>query len=253
MNFDREQLYSIHFWIFLLLLIIAVPSAVFALYQFLLVENLRQSLQNHSIVALISINLAYQLTEISCLIYYFRYFKTFSATPAFHLVWGYIDWAVFTLQYILYAWITIERHILIFHSQLFSTCRKRLFFHYLPPILLTIYSLLYYTIIFFGTTCENDFENILTPSLFPCVLENKALMLYETMAHLVMPTFIVVISSIFLMIRIFWQKYRMKHQFQWHGYRVMAIQVLSVSFLFLIFPFPYIVIILLQLVGFSSD
>jgi uncharacterized membrane protein YozB (DUF420 family) len=77
--------------------------------------------------------------------------------------------------------------------------------------------------------------------------------MYEITAHLVMPTFIIVISSIFLMIRIFWKKYRMKHRFQWHRYRVMAMQVLSVSFLFLIFPFPNTVIIFLQLFGFSSD
>ncbi|CAF2000943.1 unnamed protein product [Rotaria magnacalcarata] len=55
------------------------------------------------------------------------------------------------------------------------------------------------------------------------------------------------------MIRIFWQKYRMKHQFQWHQYRVMPIQVVLISFLFLIFPFSDMVITFLQLFGFSDD
>ncbi|CAF4904509.1 unnamed protein product [Rotaria socialis] len=250
---NLEHFYLIQFWIFLLLIIPAMISLCFGLYNFFRDKNLRQSLHNHIIIVVLIINAFYQLTDMIYFIHYFRCFETFSATPAFHLIFGYIDWAVFTLQYILYAWITAERHILIFHNQLLSTSRNRLLFHYIPPILLTIYCLLYYAIIFFASKCTYNFENMLAPNYMPCAFANNALKTYEIIAHTILPTFIIVFSSIALLLRVFWQKYRMKQQFQWRRYRIMTMQVLPISCVFLIFPFPYVIVVLLQLCGLSAS
>ncbi|CAF2941198.1 unnamed protein product [Rotaria sp. Silwood2] len=152
----------------------------------------------------------------------------------------------------LYAWATIERHILIFHNGLMSTRTKVIFVHYLPPIIIIVYCLVYYTTIFFVVECENNFDSTVIPSFYPCASENNALYLYETTVNAVTFTFIVVISSVFFLIRVLWQKYRMHQQFQWRRYRFMIIHILSISSIYLLFLFPYMIVTILNLCGLSS-
>ena len=125
---DRQRFYAIQFWVFLLLIIPSLIVSLFGLYHFFRDRTLRQPLHNHVIIYLFVINLFYELTNVSWYIHYFRCFLVFSSSPAFRLVWGYIDWSIYTLQIILYAWITIERHILIFHDRLVGTRTKRFLF-----------------------------------------------------------------------------------------------------------------------------
>ena len=160
---DTQRFYFIQFWIFLLLDIPSIIVSLVALYYLLLDRHLRQALHNHIIIVLLAINLFYQFTDMTCFIHYFRTFLSFSPPPTFRLIWGYIDWTFYALQVILYAWITIERHILIFHDHLVSTRKKRIFVHYLPPVIISIYLLLYYTTVFFGAQCENDFDEYKFP------------------------------------------------------------------------------------------
>jgi len=190
---------------------------------------------------------------MSLFIHYFRCFQSFSPTSTFRLIWGYLDWAFYALQLILYDWITIEKHILIFHDHLLSTARKRIFVHYLPPIIITIYCLLYYAIVFFASQCENNFDNLTIPSCFPCTYENNVLNMYETIGHSILPILIIVISSAILLFRVLWQKYHAHRQIHWRRYRKMTIQVLSISSLYLIFPFPYYLITILHLCGMPAD
>jgi hypothetical protein len=172
-DIDTQRFYSIQFWIFLFLIIPSIICSLFSLYHFLRDRILRQALNNHIIIVLLLINLFYEYTDMSLFIHYFRCFQSFSPTSTFRLIWGYIDWAFYALQLILYDWITIEKHILIFHDHLLSTARKRIFVYYLPPIIITIYCLLYYAMVFFASQCENNFDNLTIPSCFPCAYENN--------------------------------------------------------------------------------
>jgi hypothetical protein len=78
-------------------------------------------------------------------------------TPSFALIWTYIDYGFSNIQLILFAWTTIERHILIFYSKCVLTKTKRSFVHYLPIMSILIYSLGYYLNIFFARTSMNTF------------------------------------------------------------------------------------------------
>ncbi|CAF1540116.1 unnamed protein product [Adineta steineri] len=250
---DTRQFYLIQFWVFLLLIIPSISASLFALYHFLHDKNLRKPFHNYVIIILLIINLFYECTDICIYIHYFRCFESFSSTLSFRLFWGYIDWGVYALELILYAWTTIERHILIFHDQLITTRNKRFFIHYFPPIIIFIYCLLYYTIIFFASQCKDDIDDITGPSLFHCAYENNTLYMYEIIVNAILPTFIVVGSSIVLLLRVVWQKYHTHRQMHWRQYRKMTFQVLIISCLYLILPFPSMFIIFLQLCGVSND
>ena len=251
-DIDTQQFYLAQFWIFLVLIIPSIICALFGLFHFLMDRNLRQALNNHIIIILLFINLFYNFTDITLFIHYFHTFEFFSSTPSFRLAWGYMDYEFFVLQFTLFAWATIERHILIFHDQLVATRRRRLFFHYLPPIIITVYCLMYYGLVFFAVQCENNFDNYALPSFIPCAFENDALAMYDTVAHVILPNFIVVSSSIVLLLRVLWQRYRTHTQIHWRRHRKIIIQVLSISCIYLIFPFPYALIVVLQLCGVSS-
>ncbi|CAF3723568.1 unnamed protein product [Adineta steineri] len=249
---DTQQFYSTQFWVFLFLIIPSLIGCLFALYHLLLNRNLRRELHNYAMIILLIINLFYSLTNISCFIHYFRTFETFTIIPVLRLIWGYVDWQVYVLQFLLYAWITIERHILIFHDQLISTRKKRIFFHYFPPFIIILYCLLYYTLVYFASQCVNNFDHYSRPGFFSCAFYNTTLFLYDLIVHGIVPTFTIIISSIALLIRVLWQKYYAHRQIQWRRYRKMTIQLLIISFLYLILPFPTIIISFLHLCGIPS-
>ncbi|CAF1170602.1 unnamed protein product [Adineta steineri] len=252
-DIGTQQFYAIQFWIFLFLIIPSMIFALFALYHLLRERVLRQALYNHIIIILLIINLFYQMTDVCLVIHYFRSYQSFIPTPTFRLFWGYIDWTFCTLQYFLYAWITVERHILIFHDHLLSTRKKRFFIHYVPPVILTIYCLLYYAIVFFASLCENTFDNITTISLYPCEFYNAAFGTYEILVDGIIPCFTIVISSVALLFRAVWQRYHMHRQIQWRQYRKMTLQVIIMSTIYMIFPFPYMIINFLYLCGMPSN
>ncbi|CAF0955743.1 unnamed protein product [Adineta steineri] len=252
-DIDTQQFYASQFWIFLFLIIPSMIFALFALYHLLRDRALRQALHNHIIIILLIINLFYQMTDVYLVIHYFRCYQSFIPSPTFRLIWGYIDWTFCTLQYFLYAWVTIERHILIFHDHLLSTKKKRLFIHYVPPVILTIYCLLYYAIVFFVPPCENTFDNITTISLYPCEFYNATFGTYEILVDGIIPCFTIVISSVALLFRAVWQRYHMHRQIQWRQYRKMTLQVIIMSTIYMIFPFPYMIINFLYLCGMPPD
>ncbi|CAF1086772.1 unnamed protein product [Adineta steineri] len=252
-DIGTQQSYAIQFWIFLFLLIPSMISGLFALYHLLRERALRQALHNHIIIILLLINLFYQMTDMCLFIYYFRSYQSFIPSPIFRLIWGYLDWAFFAVQLFLYTWVTIERHILIFHDHLLSTRKKRFFIHYLPPAIITIYALLYYAVVFFVPPCENTFDNIITPSFYPCGLSITALGTYEMVVDTIFPCFTIITSSVALLLRAVWQRYHLQRQIYWRQYQNMALQVIIISAIYLILPFPYMIINFLHLCGMPPD
>ncbi|CAF1339237.1 unnamed protein product [Adineta steineri] len=103
------------------------------------------------------------------------------------------------------------------------------FIHYFPPIIIFIYCLLYYTIIFFASQCKDSIDDITGPSLFHCAYENNTLYMYEIIVNAILPTFIVVGSSIVLLLRVVWQKYHAHRQTHWRQYRKMTFQLCGIS------------------------
>jgi hypothetical protein len=130
----------------------------------------------------------------------------------------------------LYAWLTLERHVLIFHNHLRASKNKRLFVHYLPPCLIIVYCLVFHTIIFFALLCTNASSNVAGIFFTPCAFQNASLNAYATIAHYTVRSFTIVISSFALLARVIWRKYRAQQRIHWRRYRKMVVQVLTRSF-----------------------
>jgi len=86
---------------------------------------------------------------------------------------GFFDYSIYSLQIALFAWVTMERHILIFHNQWVSMTEKRLFINYLSIIVLIIYYLIYYSMVYFVKSCKTSFDGFLTECIYGPYAFNK--------------------------------------------------------------------------------
>lgn len=250
---DQELYYYIQFWIFLILSLMNIPCSIAVIYHYITCRDQRYALHNYTTLIILLINLFYQFTDIVFYLHFFRTYEFLSNTHTFRLIWGYIDWTFFTVQVLLFAWSTIERHILIFHDRLVSTKVKRFFFHHLPLVSILLYCFIYYTVVIFASNCENIDPNDRSSSFYPCGFQNERLYLYETIGHQIGPNFLIVISSLCLLIRTVRQKRRFRQNFRWRQHRKMTIHILSVAILYLLFSTPYSFVIFLYLVGMSPS
>jgi hypothetical protein len=183
------------------------------------------------------------------MLYYYQHDDLWERSPIFCTIWGFLDWPMYLIQTIIFAWTTIERHILIFHDKWISTKWKRFFLHYLPLIILLLYCLIFYIIVYFFPFCENIYFNFDMICIYPCFTDNYQLYMWETIAHQLFPILIIVLFTMALLLRILYQKYRMHRPIQWRKHRKMTIQVLSISLLYLIFSFPFVLVTLMYLCG----
>ncbi|CAF0770595.1 unnamed protein product [Adineta steineri] len=231
--------YIIRCWIYLIFVIPSLLCSIFNLYHFIVDRTLRKALYNHIIILILSLCLLYNITDIIWLIHFYRTISPISYTYIFCILWTYIDFAPFVSITLLVAWASIERHILIFHQNLVSTRTKRLFAHYLPMIIFTLYPLIYYMVMFFIIPCSIPLNYAKTRcGLTNCAYPSAAITMYDGIAHNILPVFSIVVFSIALIGRVWYNKYRMGQRFQWKKYRKMTIQLLSISsvYFFLLFP-----------------
>jgi hypothetical protein len=237
---DFTMSISVRFWLYLIPNVLSILCSLFVLYYLLFDRTLRQSLNNHVFIVLLFVGLIFELVDIPLTLHYYRIGTVWRLTPSFSLLWTYIDFVLYTTQIIIFAWATMERHILIFQYQWISTRRKRFLIHYLPLIILLTYVFVYCLIIIYFPPCKNlYFHSYINGVPVPCVLDKTIIAKYDLVCHQILPTFTIIISSIFLFIRVLHQKSRMKRPIPWRKQRKMAIQLLSISILYIFFNFPW--------------
>ncbi len=125
---------------------------------------------------------------------------------------------------------------MIFHDRWLLTKKKRFFIHYLPLIILLIYCFIYYCVIAFYPFYESsNFQSPIIGVFVPCIYDNGILLQWDLICHVIIPTLIIVIFSFGLLLRVLWQKSRLRRGIEWRKQRKIIIQSLSVSILYLVF------------------
>mgnify|MGYP001108660654 CR=1 FL=1 len=225
----------------------SIIFSLFVLYCLISDAALRRALHNHVIIVLLCLGLIYEIVVVPWTLYRFWHDRPLVESTTFYLLTYFFDYSIIVTQAILFAWATIERHILIFHDQWLSTKRKRLVLHYFPIILLLIYCILFFVITTFAPFCENSYGIFIVLNiLIPCVFDKTSLGIWDLFAHQVAPIVVIVVFSIALLLRILFQKKPANHSIQWRKYRKMTIQLLSISVLYFLFGIPMSVVIILM-------
>ncbi|CAF2944454.1 unnamed protein product [Rotaria sp. Silwood2] len=232
--------YSFRFWLFLISNILSILCCFFVLYYLLFDRILRQSLNNHVIIILLFICLLYELLDVPFILNFFRYGFNWEFSVSFSVFWSFLDYSLYGTQFIIFSWATIERHILIFHDRCLLNRKRRFLIHYLPLIILIVYSSIYYCIIIFAPFCPYIFYRLPAYGVpFPCIYYYvNIIAIWELVCHQIIPIFIIILFSLSLLIRVLWKKSRLHRSIQWRKQRKMTIQLLSVSILYITFSAP---------------
>ena len=240
---------KVRFWLYLLVLVPSTLCSLLVLHHLLFNRAPRRALNNHVIIVLLLIGLVCQLTIYPWLLYYLSREGNWARTLLFCSIWSFIDWGLYVTQVMVFAWASVERHILIFHDRWIATRKKRLLVHYLPLILLLLYCLIFYGLVYFVPPCENILLTSGASCIDPCLLYSHAFSLWETLVNQILPNAMIVLFNVLLLVRILWQKYRLHQAMQWRKHRKMTIQLLSISLLYLIFACPNTLFLFMYLCG----
>jgi len=241
--------YNVHFWSYLIVLIPSIICSSFTLYQLIFDRTLRSSLHNHIIIIVLSVCLLCQLTIYPWTLNFYYLDGVWERPFVFCAIWAFLDWVLYVLQTLLFAWATIERHILIFHDSWVVTKKKRVFFHYLPPVIIIMYCIIYHVIIDIFPPCENYYSNDNILCVAFCIYDATEYLIWDTVVHQSIPGLIIIIFSIGLLVRVIRQKIRMRQPVQWRKHRKMTVQLLAITSIYLIFYFPYVSVVPLFFYG----
>jgi hypothetical protein len=238
-----SSIQTARFWAYLFSDIFSLLCSFFTLHFLLTDRTLRQALNNHIRIVLLIIGLIYELTNIPWTLYSDYNHRPLIRSNLFYSFWTYIAQALYALQIELFAWATIERHILIFHDQWVSTSKKRFFVHYFPIGVISIYYIIYYGLVYFGAICVNSFDAFLTIGFnIPCAFDHTILGVWDLMFHQIVPLLIIVSFSIALIVRKILQKNRLRQGVNWRKHRKMIVQLLSISTIYVIFNSPWVLV-----------
>lgn len=244
----------VRFWSYLFLNIASVLCTLFVLYHFLWDSTLRRAIHNHIIIIILIIGFIYEITNIPWILYANHTGVPLVTSPAFYLIWVFIDYAFYSIQIALFAWAAMERHILIFHDRWLVTRKQRFFVHYLPIVMIIIYCFVYYCLVYFGPFCENSFDSFVAGGVYiPCVFSKTILGVWDLLVHQVIPTFLIIIFSAALVVRVLWQKRRFHQQMQWRKIRKMTIQLISIVTLYLLFNGPWTFVLFAYQCGLAEN
>ena len=244
---------AVRFWSLLIFDIPAALCTLFLLFHLCFKRTLRQALNNHVVIVLLILALSLQLIDIPFYIAFLCLGHAWSQTSIFCSIWMFIDIGLFDMIVITMAYASVERHILVFHSGWLSTRKKRFFIHYLPLTIIISYGLFFYAFVIFFPPCENIFDYYQEWCSYPCYYDDLILGTYDLVGNGIFPTLLIAASSLALLLRFINQNRRTQRRIQWHKYRKMTIQLLSISLLQIVLNLPELILLTAHLCGLAEE
>lgn len=249
---------KIEFSLFLIGEILSIPCYLFVMYHFLIHKTTRNALHNHVIILLLIYNFIDLTIDLSMTMNYSLLGYVSPFTPIICLTWQFVDYGIWYGSISLMFWASIERHIIVFHSNLIRTQRRRLFVHYIPLGFFSFYTPILYFYLIFVYSCNRDFDQKSIRCGSICYLNVASIwfIYYDSLANYIIPILLIAIFSGVLILRFLKQKQTLQQATKWRQYRKMIIQLSFISISYLIFDLPYIIIVIVQSSGypqFGSD
>jgi len=232
----------------------ALLCCIFVLYHLLSKKDLREAIHNHVWIIILLLLIVYEVIPIPQHLQYFMTGVVRPSTPMYCLVWWFIDWGFYYTISVLLLFASIERHFLIFHSQMTATTRKRLIFHYLPLIVIILFMMVFYIVAIFAPGCESTYDyTVDLCGMYPCSGSMLFFQIFEGVVFSIVLPIILTITNLILLIRVVWQKYRVHRSVQWKKQRKLAIQVIFMSSIYLLFNLPPTIVYLVRVFRHSAS
>ncbi|CAF1529452.1 unnamed protein product [Adineta ricciae] len=226
-------------WLMLTPMFPSILIILFNLYHFIGNQTLRRALNNHVIILLLICSFIEQVTDVAWQSHYYRTGTALISTPIFCGIWTFSGGAFYSMIYILMAWASFERHILIFHPSWFATKTKRLFFHYFPLSGCIIWPLIFYSLSAFILPCDVAirYDNIFCDR-YICSSDQYWPGLIDSFGHYIGTAFMTIIFNIALFGRVLYSRYKVHRSVDWRKHKKIAFQLLPLSMLYLFLQLP---------------
>ncbi|CAF0934147.1 unnamed protein product [Rotaria sp. Silwood1] len=230
--------YSIKFAV---LLALQIPSILVSLTIFIYFGYNHTALvkyHNHSILILLLINFFQVISDLPMPMSFFHLNGIVQpATSAYCTWWTWYEFSLNTTNGFIMAWISIERHLLIFHSYFIRNIgiRKRRLLQIVPLVFCCIWGPLYYTYaIIISSMCTNTryFDSLLCG--MPCYLFTSW-GTFDLFFDVIFPVLTIFIFNLALFVRVIQQKLIAAGPIRnnWRRQRKMAFQLGIISFVYL--------------------
>ena len=238
---DKIVLHRVKFF---LLVVLQIPSIFICLSLFFFFITHRILLQNRcnqALQILLMVNFIQVTCDLPMVVHFYRLGRISPATAGYCTWWTFLEYTLNGANEFLMATISVQRHVLIFRSQLLNDRLKRWLIHHLPLCVCLVYPVILYLILVVFYPCDGTQWNFSANvcGLANCYLINsKILGTFDWMCNNGLPIVVIVLANVVLVIRVVRQKHRHHQLASWRKQRRMTLQLLSISCLYFFTWFP---------------
>ncbi len=237
---------------FILLITLQIPGIILTLliFTFLITHRtMLKNLQNQSLIFLLIINFLSLTVDLPMPINFYRLGYVSPATAGYCTWWTFFEYSFNLASELIMTTISIQRHILIFNSNILQVRWKRYVYYYFPLLLSLIYPNIFYLFAIVIYPCDGtqwDFTSNVCGNANCYLVYDQVLSTYDWVIDVGLPTIVIILADTILVIRVIYQKRHREQGIPWRKQRRMTLQLLSISSLYLIALLPSAVIGVIQ-------
>ena len=245
---DVSEPYSLTYSLkFAVLISLQIPSILISLLIFVyfgIYRRTRIKDHHYSILLLLTINFFQVVTDLPMPMSFFRLNGIVQPTTSAYCIWWiWYEFSLNTTNGILMAWISIERHLLIFHSNSLQNVAawKRKLFRTIPLVFCTLWGPLYYMVaVIISPMCVPEFNFSSLLCGLPCYLFTNW-GTFDLFFDVISPVLIIFLCNLALFLRVVYQNMVVVGRVgnnNWKRQRKLAFQLGLISFIYLIVWIP---------------
>lgn len=237
---------------FIILLVLQVPSILASLFIFFFYgkhQHLLKDVRHQSLMALLIVNFLQLTMDMPMPIHFYHIGYVDPATHGYCTWWTFFEYSVEVISALLMCFISLQRHLLIFHDHLFRIAWKRVLIHHIPMAICILYPIILYLSMIVFYPCDGsqwDFTSSVCGYANCHLFYSERLAMFDWIAQNGLPSMIILFANVSLLIRVVRHKLQFQRAIRWKKQRRMTLQLLSISILFLISWLPSLIIVLIQ-------
>ncbi|UJR35244.1 hypothetical protein I4U23_028008 [Adineta vaga] len=245
------MVYNIEFSLAFIFEIQAVIISIIIFLYFAQKPDTRLKRHHHSWLALLIMNFVQLILDLPIALSFYYRGQLWPESDSLCSWWVWLSFSCDTAALFLMVWISIERHLLVFHSQILLQGRwKKWILNIIPIFICLIWPpIAYLNLVVFPSQCTNtwDFHTLLCGP--PCYTFTSFLGIYDFVFNVCIPLFINILVNFLLIIRIIKGKVSRQQAVNWRRNRKMILQFWAISTLHLALWSPLVTVSLIQMSG----
>ena len=165
-------------------------------------------------------------------------------TDLFCKLWAHVDFSCNASLLMLMGFGSIERYLLIFNRN--WILKHIVMMHYVPIVFSMVYPFLLYIGLIYFYPCANQFDYTITACGGPCYFFEAFVSSLDQLVNIGLPLLVGSMANLVLIMRVLYQKRRMKQQGMWKKNRRLIVQLLSLVLIHNVIWIPLLVVTLIM-------